>query len=252
MLDPTARPDALPAPVVEAPKSILPLQRIGAFIEVFVCSGFPSQVFIILILKVVGLQARTAAGQLSPPFVFTVSMIDAALVIGLIFFFLRAHGERPRDVLIGYRPVLREVGIGLLTVPFVFLLVVLVLAVILTFAPSLHPPHNPLEDLMTNRRDAILFAIVAMVAGGVREETQRGFIVHRFGQYLGGGAVGVIVYSVFFGLGHVEQGIDAALATGVLGALWGAIYLARRSIVAPMASHAVFNLAQLVKYVALR
>ena len=118
--------------------------------------------------------------------------------------------------------------------------------------PSLHLPHNPLEDLMTNRRDAILFGIVAMVAGGVREETQRGFIVHRFDQYLGGGAIGVIVYSVFFGLGHVEQGIDAVMATGVLGAVWGALYLARRSIVAPMTSHAVFNLAQLVKYVALR
>jgi membrane protease YdiL (CAAX protease family) len=184
--------------------------------------------------------------------VFTVSMIDAVLVIGLIRFFLRAHGERPRDVLIGDRPLLREVALGLLTVPAVFILVVIVLAIVITIAPSLHLPHNPLEDLMTNRRDAILFGIVAMVAGGVREETQRGFIVHRFGQYLGGGALGVIVYSVFFGLGHLEQGVDAALATGVLGAVWGALYLARRSIVAPMTSHAVFNLAQLVKYVALR
>jgi membrane protease YdiL (CAAX protease family) len=252
VLDPTVEPDALPASVVEAPRSILPFQRIGAVIEVLICSGFPSQVFIILFLKIFGLQARTAGGQLSPPFVFTVSLVDTALVVGLIFFFLRAHGERPRDVLIGYRPVLREVGLGLLTLPLVFLIVVLVLAVVLTFAPSLHLPHNPLEDLMTNPRDAILFGIVAMVAGGVREETQRGFIVHRFDQYLGGGAIGVIVYSLFFGLGHIEQGIDAALATGVLGIVWGALYLARRSIVAPMASHAAFNLAQLVKYVALR
>jgi membrane protease YdiL (CAAX protease family) len=252
VLDPTVEPGALPSPAVEAPKSTLPFQRIGAFIEVVACSGFPSQVLIILVLRLFGLQPHTAAGQLSPAFVFTVSMLDAALVIGLILFFLRTHGERPRDVLIGYRPILREVGLGLLTVPAVFFLVVIVLAVVMTIAPSLHLAHNPLEDLMTNRRDAILFGIVAMVAGGVREETQRGFIVHRFDQYLGGGAIGVIVYSVFFGLGHVEQGIDAVLATGVLGAVWGALYLARRSIVAPMTSHAVFNLGQLVKYVALR
>ena len=37
--------------------------------------------------------------------------------------------------------------------------------------------------------DAVIFAVVVMVAGGVREEVQRGFIVHRFGQYLGGGVV---------------------------------------------------------------
>jgi membrane protease YdiL (CAAX protease family) len=252
VIDPTAEPDALPAPVVETRRSILPVERIGALIEVFICSGFPSQIFIILILKIFGVEPRTSGGQLSAPFVFTVSLADAALVIALIVFFLRAHGERARDVLIGYRPVLREVGLGLVTLPLVFLLVVIVLALVITFAPSLHLPHNPFEDLMTNPRDAILFGIVAMVAGGVREETQRGFIVHRFDQYLGGGAVGVIVYSIFFGLGHVEQGIDAALATGVLGLFWGALYLARRSIVAPMASHAAFNLAQLVKYVALR
>ena len=91
-----------------------------------------------------------------------------------------------------------------------------------------------------------------MVAGGVREEIQRGFILHRFSQYLGGGAVGVVVHSALFGLGHVDQGWDATLAVGTLGAIWGTIYLMRRSIIAPMVSHAGFNLAQLVKFMALR
>jgi CAAX protease family protein len=59
------------------------------------------------------------------------------------------------------------------------------------------------------------------------------------------------VFSALFGLGHIEQGIDAAFATAFLGAAWGTVYLARRSIVAPMVSHAAFNLAQLVKYLTL-
>jgi membrane protease YdiL (CAAX protease family) len=91
-----------------------------------------------------------------------------------------------------------------------------------------------------------------MFAGGVREEVQRGFIVHRFGQHLGGGVVGVLVYSVIFGLGHYEQGYDASLATAMLGAIWGFVYLQRRSIVGPVISHAGFNLAQVLKFVALR
>jgi membrane protease YdiL (CAAX protease family) len=60
------------------------------------------------------------------------------------------------------------------------------------------------------------------------------------------------IYSVLFGLGHYEQGYDAMVMTSVLGASWGVVYLTRRSIVAPMVSHAGFNLAQLAKYLALR
>ena len=60
-----------------------------------------------------------------------------------------------------------------------------------------------------------------MIAGGVREEIQRGFVLRRFEQYLGGGAIGLVVFSVLFGLGHLEQGRDVALATAVLGAFWG-------------------------------
>jgi membrane protease YdiL (CAAX protease family) len=91
---------------------------------------------------------------------------------------------------------------------------------------------------------------VVMLAGGVREEVQRGFIVHRFGQYLGGAGWGVAIYSVLFGLGHVEQGTDAMIVTGFLGAAWALLYIVRRSIVASVVSHASFNIAQLLKYLA--
>jgi membrane protease YdiL (CAAX protease family) len=59
------------------------------------------------------------------------------------------------------------------------------------------------------------------------------------------------VYSVVFGIGHIEQGYAAAIATGTLGMAWAVIYWRRQSIVAPMVSHAGFNLAQLVKYVSI-
>ena len=92
---------------------------------------------------------------------------------------------------------------------------------------------------------------VVMIAGGLREEIQRGFVLHRFEQYLGGGAAGLVVFSTIFGLGHLEQGYDVAVATAILGAFWGAIYLARRSILAPMVGHAGFNLAQVAKFLTL-
>ena len=201
----------------------------------------------------VGIPTATPDGTLIPTGVFLVSILDTVFVVGLVIAFLRAHYESPRQVLIGSRRVLREVGLGIVLIPVVFFIVVLIVAIVIYFVPFLrNVPKNPLEAMMRTRGDAIIFAFVAMIAGGVREEVQRGFIVHRFDGYLGGGAVGVIVYSTWFGLLHYPQGWDATIATGCLGAIWGFVYLRRRSIVAPLVSHAGFNLAQVAKALALR
>jgi membrane protease YdiL (CAAX protease family) len=224
-----------------------------AFVEVVLCSGFPTQILILGVMSAFGMRMTTDGGHWSPMFVATLSMADTVLVVGLVLFFLRSHQEHPRDVLVGTRPVWLEAATGLVLLPLVFLLTILILGLVYLLAPGLHKvPRNPLEDMLQNPRDAAIFAVVAMIAGGVREEIQRGFILHRFSEYLGGGVVGVVVYSMVFGLGHIDQGWDATIAVATLGAIWGTIYLTRRSVIAPMVSHAGFNLAQLVKFVVLR
>ena len=247
MLEPVPEPAYIPVR-----RRVLPLERLGALVEIIICSGFPTQILLIMVLRGFGIRMMLDEGRLSPPFVFTVSLLDAALVVALVLIFLRAHHESARAVLFGQGRFLREALIGLAMLPVVFLLVTMVLVVILEFAPHLHNvARNPLEDMLRTRSDAVIFAVVVMIAGGVREEVQRGFIAHRCGQYLGGALRGVAVYSIFFGLGHYEQGYDAMIATSVLGLIWGLLYVTRRSIVAPMVSHAGFNFAQLVKYLAL-
>jgi membrane protease YdiL (CAAX protease family) len=236
---------------LSARRRVLPIERLGALVEVIICSGYPSQILLILVLRGFGMHLMTTDGRWSPPFVFTLSLLDAVLVVSLVLFFLRAHHESAWSVLFGGGHVLREAVVGIAVLPAVFMFAVLVLLAILRFAPHLHNVvRNPLEDMLRNRGDALIFAVVVMIAGGVREEVQRGFIIHRFGHYLGGAAWGVILYSVAFGLGHGEQGIDAMIVTGGLGAAWALLYLARRSVVASMVSHAGFNLAQLLKYLA--
>jgi membrane protease YdiL (CAAX protease family) len=231
---------------------VVPLDRLAALAEVIICSGFPSQIVLIVILRGFGLHMTAADGRLSPSFVFTISLLDAILVVTLVVFFLRVHHESPRQVLFGSRPLLRETLFGIAILPAVFMFVLIVRLLLMKYAPQLHNvDRNPLEDMLRNRRDALVFAVVVVIAGGVREEAQRGFIAHRFGQYLGGAVIGVLIYSVFFGLGHFEQGYDAMIATAILGLIWGFVYVARRSIVAPMVSHAGFNLAQLLTYLAL-
>ena len=237
-------------PPIEVPRPTLPVERIGALIEVFLCSGFPTQLLVFQALTHFGMSSRTADGGWSPPFIVVMALIDMVLVLTLVYLFLRAHREPIREFVLGPRRLGRELLLGVALIPAAFMLVVVVLAVILAIKPDLHNVAvNPFERMLQTPRDAAIFAIVVMLAGGVREEVQRGFIVRRFDQYLGGGVVGIVLYSVVFGLGHIEQGYAAAIATGTLGAAWAATYWRRRSIIAPMVSHAGFNLAQLVKYV---
>ena len=95
------------------------------------CSGFPTQIALVLLLTSLGMSLRTPQGGLTPNFVFTLSLLDAAFVVGLVVLFIRAGGERVRDVLLGHRPVLREALVGVALVPAVFLLVIVILGAVL-------------------------------------------------------------------------------------------------------------------------
>jgi membrane protease YdiL (CAAX protease family) len=230
---------------------VAPLERAAAAFEVILCSGFPTQVIVVGALAAAGMHPRTPAGELSAPFVFALTLLDTILVVGLITFFFRARGESIRGQLFGSGQTARDIVIGLALIPASWLLVVFVLLLLQKMAPALHNvPHNPLADLVKTPVDAVVFALVVMIAGGVREEIQRGFALRRFQEYLGGGAAGLVVFSALFALGHLEQGHDVALATGILGAFWGVVFLVRRSILGPMIGHAGFDLAQLVSFLA--
>jgi membrane protease YdiL (CAAX protease family) len=222
--------------------------RAGALVEILLCSDYPTQIGLAWLLGALG-YGPPAGKPLSVPYVALLSLTDTILLLALIAIFLSAHGERPRDVFLGTRSPWREALVGLPLTFMALILGVAVLAAIQQVAPWLHTvEHNPLQDLIQTPRDVAVFAVVVVVAGGIREEIQRAFLLRRFEQWMGGAGVGVVVTSVAFGAGHLVQGADAAIATGLLGAFWSVIYLRRRSAVAPVVSHAGFNLLQLAQF----
>lgn len=232
-------------------KPPLATHRLVALIEVIICSDFPTQLALGSTLAMFGYRPFSPTGQLQVGYVVTLSLADALLLVGFVLMFLYAHGEKPRDLFVGRRPILGEVRHGVLLIFVALAIAAGVLLLVLRFAPWLHTVQkNPMQELMRSRGDAALFALVAVVAGGIREEVQRAFLLHRFEVWLGGGAFGLVVTSLAFGAGHLLQGVDAVIATGLLGAFWGAVYLRRRSIVAPMVSHAGFDLIQILGAVA--
>jgi membrane protease YdiL (CAAX protease family) len=234
-----------------------PVSRLFAAVQVFLVCGIPTQLVVFVALLVLGspmgVDGSTVTvdpAKISLEFFAVSSLFDTALVAILIRVFLAMSGEHSRDVFLGRRPVAGEAIRGLALIPVLWIGVVSVILAITTFIPSLHNvAKNPLEAYMDSPFKAGVFMIVVILAGGVREELQRGFILHRFDQRLGGARVGLAIFSLAFGLFHLQQGFDVAIAVGMLGIVWGVLYIRRRSVVASMVSHAGFDVAQVLQQV---
>jgi membrane protease YdiL (CAAX protease family) len=215
---------------------------------VLLCSGVPTQILVGQALTLAGWPPFSPEGtpRLGP--LVALALADTVLVLVVIGALLRAGGERLGPLLLGTRPPLREAGAGLALVPVLFIGVGVTVLTVRRLLPWAHNvPQNPFEEFLKTPTHAGLFAVVAIVAGGLREEVQRVFLLHRFEQHLGGAVFGLVVLSLAFGAGHAMQGWDASIATGLLGLTWGWIYLRRRSAVVPIVSHAGYNAAQILQ-----
>jgi membrane protease YdiL (CAAX protease family) len=221
------------------------MSRGRAIAEVALCSSYPTQVAAAGALALLGVLPQAADGELNATFVFGVSTLDAVLVVGLVVYLLRRQGESLATVFLGHRLVWREAMFGIALVPLVTIGVAVVVRTAQTLMPSLHNVAvNPLTAFMVDPAMTVAFGAMVVLAGGVREEMQRAFQLHRLRHHVSSPLVALVITSVAFGLGHTVQGRDVAMATFGLGLFWGALYLRRQSLVAAGVSHALFNLVQ--------
>ncbi|MEP7117312.1 MAG: type II CAAX endopeptidase family protein [Acidobacteriota bacterium] len=257
MLDPVAESSAAPPPAESlefgvsagAAPAAPPQPRLTrgrALIETVICSSYPTQLAAAAVLAAAGVPPLNADGGLNAVFVFAVSTLDAMMVVALILYFLRRSHDSASAVFFGARSPWREAGLGIAIVPLVTLGIGALVLAARTLVPGLHNvPVNPLSEFMADAVMAVLFGVVVVLAGGVREEMQRAFQLHRLSHHVCPPLVALALTSIAFGLGHTVQGRDVAFATFGLGVLWGAMYLRRGSLVAAAVSHSLFNLGQI-------
>jgi hypothetical protein len=83
-----------------------------AVAEVLLCSSLPTQLLIGILLRATGWQATVDGNQLSPPFVFTLLLVDSIVLIVLMTVLTRAHGESPAAMWFGARRPAREFALA--------------------------------------------------------------------------------------------------------------------------------------------
>ncbi len=212
--------------------------RIGNAIEVLLVALFGS-LLVPMAFSVAGISPEQILRNLG--YLVSLLLTEASVTLLVILGLLKLRGQTLRDLGWRFGSPLRESLAGLLFVPALFTTVFLVSASFRTLLPEYATQDNPLLGLIRSPGDLLLMIISSIYVGGFKEEIQRAFVLNRFQENLGGAVPGLVIWSVFFGYGHMVQGIDNAIGAGLLGLLFGLLYLWRRSLTAPILAHAAYD-----------
>ena len=240
-----------PAPPQPVAPARVSLPRWFAAVQVILTCGIPSQIIAaaltLLLLQIDLLSPDVMDRIFSLEFVAVTQLVDTALVAMMIRVFLELSGEDSRTVFLGRQSLFKDTLKGLALVPVILVAVGGLVSLIRQIAPWMHTvKESPIEAYMQTPFDASIFLVVVVLGGGIKEELIRAFVLHRFDQSLGGIRLGLVLFSVLFGVLHFDQGWDVALAIGLLGLFWGVLYIRRRSAWLNMVSHAGFNAAHVL------
>jgi membrane protease YdiL (CAAX protease family) len=92
--------------------------------------------------------------------------------------------------------------------------------------------------LPTTAAEVAVWIAVCATAGFTEEFVFRGYLQQQFEAWTGSRALALLLQSIAFGLGHAYQGIRNVAVITVLGALYGFLFLWRRSTRPGMLAHA--------------
>ena len=111
------------------------------------------------------------------------------------------------------------------------------------FDATLFAPQNLLISYTLGVGPALLTGIVALLLMGA-------YTGWRYWLWIAfaGASLSMALAWIVFGLGHYIQGWSGVIITGLLGTFWSVVYLLRRSVVAPLVSHAAFNLIEVIGF----
>ena len=170
---------------------------------------------------------------------------DLALV-SLIFYFLWRNGESIRHLGWAFKNIWKDIGIGIvLFFPFYFGTSWLEKGL---HAIGFSAPATPLPSYLTAEDiPQILLAFILVAVVAVAEEIIfRGYLILRFKTLSNSRVVAVVLAALIFSLGHGYEGSAGVITVGIIGALFGIIYLRRQSLIPTMVIHFLLDFISIV------
>lgn len=213
--------------------------RTQALVEVILCTDLLATLALQGTFALLGYEIHSILR--SPRLLAAFLLGNSALIVATIAAILNLRREEWRTLLGRDFQWQREAVIGLYFVPMLFVATASVGLFFSRFLPELVTSENPMLSMIKTPMDMFWFLLTAVTTGGLKEEIQRAFVLRRFEKYMGGIYLGLVLWTLYFGIGHALQGFDNAVGAGVLGLLFGLIYIGRQSIVAPAVAHAVYD-----------
>jgi len=215
-----------------APRSSrhVPLKKIEAVeVGVFLLFILPSMIFSSTIPKSSGLSFPVVAGS---------TILTDTPLLCLVLYFVWRNGEPFRAIGFFFRNPLKEAAIGIAL--FLPLLIVMGLIERILRASGLSLPKTAPPYLIPEGSGQVILAIFLLVVVAVSEEVIfRGYLIHRFSRLFESRVTALLLSSALFALGHGYEKSGGVAGVGILGLIFGAVYLWRKSLVAPMVMHFV-------------
>ena len=222
--------------------------RIQAVFEIILMSGIVSSLLVSLVLAAVFGRNHLKMMEMDVEFLTAYLMFESAATFLILWILMRARRETLHALGLRRWRWKTHVLLGILAAPFLIIVSGVVGLTFQLFIPEYALDKNPLIEMIHSPRQLALFILAGILAGGVKEELQRAFILCRFRQYLGGAGIGLVVWSLAFGAGHYAQGIQGICAAAILGFVFGFLYLIRGNLILPITAHAVYNTLTLLIY----
>jgi membrane protease YdiL (CAAX protease family) len=222
------------------------IDRFQAFLEVLLLSGLISSFLAGLPFSVFHKNSTALLKNASYLSVFLI--LDSLITFLFLAIVLKAHRQTILGLGLRFNQWKSKFIAGLVLAPFLFLINAIIALVFRAYLPHYYVERNPLTEIIQTPQQLGLFIFSALIAGGIKEELQRAFILRRFGEYLGGTGIGLVLWSIVFGLGHYVQGVQGVVVASLYGFIFGIAYLLTRSLITPIVAHSAYDTLALLGY----
>jgi uncharacterized protein len=231
---------------VNAPRKTW-IDRALAFLEILLMSGLVSGFLAAMPFSIVHI-GNPAILLKDARYVTSFILLETVFTLLILALILKSRRETIGSLGLLRHHWKRYTLLGLALVPFLFLINTIVALLFKIYLPTYYLEENPLTGTIHTPQQLALFIFTALLAGGIKEELQRAFIINRFRSYLGGAGLGLLLWSIAFGAFHYIQGFQGITIATIYGFFFGAIYLASGSLIAPIVAHGAYDSLVLLAY----